>query len=228
MTATVQLAPAATLLPDVQLLLPTAKSVPAIDVVPSTSAAFPVFVRVTVCAVAVAPTVVEAKVNCTGDALAAGAPTAAPVPDSETVLVDGVALCAIVNVAFAAPVAVGAKRTDTEQLPPAATLLPEVQVLLPMEKLPEMVVAPKVNAAVPLFVSVIVCAAEVDPTLTLPKLSDVAERLAIGLPLADAGLAMYAARSCSCASDKAPRRNAMSPTPPTAMADLMTVQLDPF
>lgn len=63
MTDTEQLAPAATLLPDVQVLLPTAKSVPAIEVAPSTSAALPVLVKVTVWAVAVAPTVVEAKVN---------------------------------------------------------------------------------------------------------------------------------------------------------------------
>lgn len=91
-TETVQLAAGARLLPDVQVLLPSAKSAPVRFVAPRTSAALPVLVNVTVCAAAGLPTVVDPKVSCVGDAVAAGAPAAAPVPDSVTLLLAGVAL----------------------------------------------------------------------------------------------------------------------------------------
>lgn len=190
LTDTLQLAPAARLLPDVQLLLPTAKSAPAIEVVPSTNAAFPVLVNVTLCAAAVAPTVVEPNDNWAGETLAAGDPTAAPVPDNVTVLVDGVALCAMVSEPLRAPAAVGVNVTLTEQLPPAATLLPDVHVLLLTAKSPEIVVAPSVSAAVPVLDRVTVWAAAVEPTLVDAYVRDVADTLAAGLPLPAAGLAM--------------------------------------
>lgn len=184
-TEIVQLADAARLLPDVHVFEPIAKSAPVRVVAPRTSAALPVLVSVTLCAVAVLPIVVEPNVSWVGERVAPGAPAAAPVPVSDTEVLDGVALWAIVNVAFRAPVALGVKVTETLQLADAARLLPEVQLLLPIAKsAPAIDVAPSTSAAVPVLVSVTVCAAAVLPTVVEPNVSCVGDALAAGAPAA--------------------------------------------
>ena len=90
----VQLAPGAMLVPDMQVLLAMLNSGLLTAVEPSIRATVPVLVNVMVCAVAEAPTVVGAKESTALDSDAAGTPTMtlAPVPDSDTVLVAGAAL----------------------------------------------------------------------------------------------------------------------------------------
>ena len=79
------------------------------------------------------------------------------------------------------PVAVGANVTPIEQLAPAATLLPQVLV---SEKSPEFVPARPMpvmfRVAVPVLVSVTLCAALVVPTICEPKVRLVGERLTAG------------------------------------------------
>lgn len=77
-----------------QVLLVMLNSVPVTVDAPSTKASVPVLVSVTICAAAVAPRVVEAKLKAVLDNDADGAPTttATPVPDKDTVLVAGEAL----------------------------------------------------------------------------------------------------------------------------------------
>ncbi len=55
---------------------------------------------------------------------------AAPVPESETVCGEPVALSATLRVAVREPVAVGVKITDMVQLEPVARLVPQVLVWL--------------------------------------------------------------------------------------------------
>ena len=89
-----QVAPGATLTPEEQVLLVMLNSAPLLVVAPSNKATVPVFVNVTVCAAVVAPTAIEAKLRDVLDNDADGDPTTTvtPMPDSETVLVAGVAL----------------------------------------------------------------------------------------------------------------------------------------
>ncbi len=157
-TLTEQLPDGATLAPDVQVLLAMVKSVPVIDVAPNTNATVPVFVNVMLCAVAAAPTVVEANVSAPVDNDAAGDPTttATPMPESDTVLVEGAALWPIDSEPDRAPATDGVKFTLTVQLPAGATLAPDVQVLLVTLNSALLTdVAPNTRAAVPVLVSVI-------------------------------------------------------------------------
>jgi hypothetical protein len=77
------------------------------------------------CVAAEVPTSVEAKVRVAGVRVTAGA---VPVPESETVCGDPLALSAMLTLAVSDPVAVGEKVTVMAQNPPAATLLPQVLV----------------------------------------------------------------------------------------------------
>lgn len=87
---------------------------------------------------------------------AVGVPTttATPVPESATMLLDGVALWATVSVPESAPADAGLNEIEITQLLPAAMLAPDVHVLEEIAKLPVIVVAPSTSAAVPLLVSV--------------------------------------------------------------------------
>src|SRR5437660_2191944 len=76
------------------------------------------------------------------------------------------------------PDAVGENVTLMAQFPPTATELPQLSVSA-KSPLVEIVVIAK--AAEPVFVSVTVCAALVVPTVWLAKVSEVGERLAIGV-----------------------------------------------
>lgn len=183
-TLTVQLPAGAILATDVQVLLAIVKSVPVIDVAPSTNATVPVFVNVTLCAVAGVPTVVDTNVSAAVDNDAAGDPTttATPVPDSDTELVEGVALWPIDSEPDRAPATEGAKLTLTEQLAVGAMLAPDEQVLLPIVKsAPLMVVAPSTSAAVPELVRV-TDSEVVAPTVVEANDSAALESVAVGVP----------------------------------------------
>lgn len=90
------------------------------------NAPFPVLESVMVCASAVVPTVVLAKVKLDGD----DRPTtgAVPVPLKTAVCDDPLALSAMLTAAFNVPEAVGLKVTLIAQLTPADTLVPQVLV----------------------------------------------------------------------------------------------------
>ncbi len=125
-TATVQVAPAATLVP--QLLVWAKSPEAAIEVM--ASAAVPVLLTVTACAVLVVPVVWDAKVRLVGESVTAGAgvPELAPVPLRPTVCGDPVALSVIVNVPPRVPVPVGENVTEIEHCALAATLVPQLLV----------------------------------------------------------------------------------------------------
>jgi hypothetical protein len=126
LTVILQLAFAATLVPQALLSENEAALVPVmvIAVLASVSAAFPVLISVTVC-VAVEPAVVAAKLKLAAERLAA-APS--PVPLSETVCGAPAALSAMLTVAVSAPIAAGLNVTVMMQMPCTARLA--VQVLL--------------------------------------------------------------------------------------------------
>jgi guanyl-specific ribonuclease Sa len=144
-------------------------------------AAVPVFLRAMVCVAEVAPTLVELKVRLVGERLTAGTPT--PVPMTETDCGEADALSATLSEAETAPTAVGLKVTEMAQEALAASELPQVldwaktEAFVPVKETPLMD-----KAAVPVFLSVMVCAAAVEPTLVAAKVRVVGERLTAGTP----------------------------------------------
>jgi len=83
------------------------------------------------------------------------------------------------KVAESAPVAVGLNSTEKVQLAPAASVDPQVEdnVAKELALVPVMLDEPRVMVAVPLFLRVMVEAAEVEPTLVEAKAIDVGERV---------------------------------------------------
>jgi hypothetical protein len=168
-TPIVQLAPAATLAPQ---LLVTAKSealVPldAMDVI--VKAADPLLVRVTLWLALAVPMFWPPKARAVVDSATAGAAT--PVPLSATAWGEVGALSAMVTLAVRFPAIVGVNITVTVQVPAGAMLLPtQVFVLLKSPGLvPVMLTALTVKAAFPLFVTVISWLALVVPMFWLAK-----------------------------------------------------------
>ena len=106
----------------------------------------PLLVRVTVCELAW-PVVTLPKATLAG--LVTRLPAVAPVPERATVWVPTVSTTE--RVPLNAPVEVGVKVTEIVQLPPAATLDPQVLV---SAKLPEALMPVTANAALPLFVRI--------------------------------------------------------------------------
>jgi hypothetical protein len=239
---TVQLPPlAARLMLAVQEPPVTANSALAVDMPESTNGAVPVLLTVTVCVgEAAVPTVADPKLKLVGLTWATGlVTTATPVPDKLAVELAGVALWFTVSVAERAPAALGVKVTMTVQLPPlAARLLVAVQVppvatnsVLPVE------IPDNTKGAVPELLTVTVCVAAAMPTVDEPKLTAVDDSAAVGapttphVPVAAAGLTMYAARSAMFCVVSIGPRNVMSPTPPLpiprAIAVLTDASVDP-
>ncbi len=193
-TDTEQLPPTAMLEPVAHVLDATAK-LPVTDVAPSTSAAVPVLLSVTDCPEEVEPTFVDANVSDGTDSVATGAvtTTATPLPESETTLVVGVALCEIDIDPDLAPAALGVKPAVTEQLDPTAMLAPAVQVLaVSVKSAPDIAVDAITSAAVPELVNVAVWVAAAVPTVVDGKLNVAAESVATGAPVVQltVGLAM--------------------------------------
>jgi hypothetical protein len=154
--------------------------VPVIEIPEIVRAAVPVFLSATVCTALVEPVLAE-KVSEVGERETAGAAAVVPVPlNATTVWGEPAALSATESVAAKLAAEAGVKVMDMEQLALAASELPQVLVcaksvgLVPVIEIPEMV-----RAAVPVFLSVTVCAVEVEPK-TAEKVSDVGEREAAG------------------------------------------------
>jgi hypothetical protein len=151
----------------------------------------PVLATVSACANDTVLTVCV-KLSVAGDTLAA-AGRGLPVPDNVTVELLPDALCAIVKAALRVPAAVGVNVNWMEQLPPAATLVPAAHVPARANSAlaaPPSVNADKVNTAVPVFLTVTVCAG-----LDVPIVCEANVRLAVdseiaGDPDPAAGLAM--------------------------------------
>jgi hypothetical protein len=153
-TEIVQLVPVAKLGPHV---LVSAKSPDAVmDVM--VRAAVLELDSVTVCAALVVPSIWEAKVRLVGESITPGAVTIAtvPVPFKAAVCGEPLALSVMVRVPVRAPVAVGVKVTEMEQVPPIARVEPQVWVCA---KSPEAAIEVILSAAVPELVSVTFCIA---------------------------------------------------------------------
>jgi hypothetical protein len=175
-TEMAHVAPVATLLPHVCV---SAKS-PDVLMDVMESAAVPEFVSVMVCATLVEPSVCEAKVRLVGESVTAGAATAGgvPVPLKATVCGESPALSVIVSVPVRLPAAVGVKVTEMVHVAPVATLLSHV---CGSAKSPDALIDVIASAAVPEFVSVMVCATLVEPVVCAAKVRLVGESVTAGV-----------------------------------------------
>jgi hypothetical protein len=115
------------------------------------------------------------KLRAEDDALSV---PATPVPASVTCCVPPVALSVTFSVPVTAPLAVGQKTTLMLQLAPAATVLPQV---LPAEKGLAVAIELMVRVALPVLVSVTVCAELLLFTHSLLKFRLVGDRLTVGV-----------------------------------------------
>lgn len=123
-TETVQLAPAARVLPQVLVCA----NGPVVATAEMSAVAPPPLVTVVVCAALVEPTVVLPNVSSAGDADSDGVAGVVPVPVSETVSGLFDALLVTVRVPVWVPDAVAPYSTEKVQFAPAARLLPQVLV----------------------------------------------------------------------------------------------------
>jgi hypothetical protein len=170
-TETVQLAPAASVSPQVLVSAKSLELVPAMEIPVIESVALPVFISVVDCAALVAPATAE-KVSVAGESETPGAEGAVPVPLSATVCGVPLALSAMESDAAKLAAEAGVNVTETVQLAPAASELPHVLVSAKSVGFaPVMVMLVIVNAALPVFISVIVCAAVVVPAIVDAKVS---------------------------------------------------------
>ncbi len=150
----------------------SAAAVPVSVVPASVSGAAPLLLTSTLWPALVLPTVWVANVSAVALSEIAGCAMVVPVPFNATVDGEPAALWAIVRLAVRAPVAAGVDVTLTTHdafaatLPPAMHVVPEAIWNSPAW-LPVIDNAPSVNAAVPVLLNVIVCAAEVVLTVWL-------------------------------------------------------------
>jgi hypothetical protein len=132
------------------------------------------------------PTACAGKVNEAGERLTTGG--AAPVPVKLTVWVAGLALSVIVKAPLLEPAAVGVKVTLRVQLALAATLEPQVLV---WEKSPLAVMLVMLRVALPVLLSVTLCALLLVPTACAGKVNEARERLTCGaLPVPVSAMAI--------------------------------------
>jgi preprotein translocase subunit SecB len=185
-TVIVQLALTATELPQVFVceneLAPTPVMLMPCPVPFKLSAAVPVFLSVTACVAGDKPTAVPANVRVVGVKLTTGA---VPVPFRVTFCGEPVALSATLTAAVNAPDATGVNFTVIVQLALAATLAPQVSVsekepeLAPVIEIPNP--APlRLNAPVPVFLSVTAWVAADEPTAVLTKVRVAGVKLTAG------------------------------------------------
>jgi hypothetical protein len=171
-TLIVQVAPTASVVPQ---LFVSAKS-PVIVIPEMVNGAVPVFESVALCVGLAVPIVCPLNVRVDGEAVAMGA---VPVPVSDTLCGLPDALSTTVTEPDRVPVALGVKVTLIEQLAAAARVAPHVFV---SAKSPLLVMFEIAIASLPVFDSVMVCAALVVPTGCAPKSKLVGVRLATGAP----------------------------------------------
>lgn len=132
---------------------------------------FAMFVRVTFCAGLVVPTNTFPKLRLVGETVTTGA-VPEPVPDKLTVCGLPPPLSATLTEAVSVPSARGVKVTVIVQVPPIGTLEPQVLLSLKSLAFAPVMLMPVMESAflVLLFVRVVVCAALLLPTETVPKL----------------------------------------------------------
>ena len=156
--------------------------------------------------------------------------TATPVPASAIALMAGVALWLTVMDPVLAPAVVGLKLVVNAQLAPIASEAPAVHVFAAIAKsAPARIVDAIVSAAVPELVSVVTCAAAVDPTFVEGNVTVAADSVATGAPVVQVtvGVAMYAPKSANSEVVSLPSRNFISVT--LLVAALITGPLlEPF
>ena len=179
-TLIVQLAPAATELPQVPSPA-NAKSPLMTKLLLNVSVELPVLVTVTNCVALVVPTAWLAKVNEAGERLATGPlDVEAPVPVRVAVCGLPVALSVAATVAVRVPEAAGVNVTLIVQLAPAATDVPHVLLSAKSPPLvPVTAILVMLKAALPVFESVIAWAALVVPTFWLANVNEVGDRDAV-------------------------------------------------
>jgi hypothetical protein len=174
-TLIVQLPPAATLVPQLLLCEKSLGFAPASARPVMLSAALPVLLRVMVWEGLTTPTGSFPKLRLLGER---PTPGLAPVPDRAIVCGLPLALSATLTAAVKEPLAAGVKVTLIVQLPPAATLAPQLLLcakslgFAPVSAIPLILKAP-----LPVLLKVTVWAALVAPTAWLPKarlLADIA------------------------------------------------------
>jgi hypothetical protein len=139
-------------------------------------ATLPVFVSVIVWAELVEPTACAGKVRLAGVKVATGVGET-PVPVSETICGDPLALSAMVIWPCRLPAVVGVKVTEIAQFAPAASV--ELHSLC-AAKSPEAVIPMMLKGAWPEFVSVSVCAALVVPMVCAANWSATVESVTAG------------------------------------------------
>jgi hypothetical protein len=181
-TLTVQLAPAATLAPQLLLCAKSPGFAPVSVMLLMLKAALPVLLSVKVWAELVVPTAWLPKARVVGERLATGF-VLAPVPERVAVWGLPVALSVRVTEAAKDPLAAGMNVTLTVQLAPAATLAPQLLLCAKSPGFaPVSVMLLMLKAALPVLLSVKVWAELVVPTAWLPKARAVGEKLAVGCP----------------------------------------------
>jgi hypothetical protein len=159
-----------------QVLLATAKS-PVGVIAPIVNDALSAFVNVIVCAAAVTPMVVLAKVRLAGESVTG----ATPVPERLTVCGLFAALSVNVNVPPAAPKAVGENVTPMVQVAKALMLAP--QVLEATAKGPLATTLEKLRGIFSRFVNVRDVIALVLPTATVERFKVLAETVTGVMPV---------------------------------------------
>jgi len=167
-TLTVQLAPAATLPPQLLLCAKSPGFAPVSLMLLMLKAALPVLLSVEVWAELVVPTAWLPKARVVGDKLAVGCPTPTPVPDKEMLRVRLRALVTIDTLPVTLPAAAGAKLTSKV----VPWLTPRVRgnaSPLTLKPVPRTVSRATHTLRVPVLVSVTAKVLRV-PTVTFPKL----------------------------------------------------------
>jgi hypothetical protein len=161
-TVIVQLAPTATLLPQLLLWLNEFQEPEFMTKFEMLSEALPAFESVTVCGALVVPTFCWPNVRLVAERFATGSET--PVPAKLTVCGLPLALSVMVSEALREPAAEGVNVTLIAQLAPAETVLPQVFVCVKSPALaPLMAILEMLRDAFPMLESVTVCGELVEP-----------------------------------------------------------------
>ena len=172
----VQLAPAATLVPQLFANTNDDAPVPVTAMLVMDRAPVPVLVSVIDCDALLAPTWTEPNERLLVERDTTG-PEPVPVPVRVAICGEPVALSAIDRLPFKVPEAVGLNSTETVQLAEAASVLPQVVADLIKDEalVPVIVSEVRVTVPVPVFLIVTICAAVVEPTAVEEKVRDVGE-----------------------------------------------------
>ena len=193
LTEIVQLAPAATVAPQVVVSMNDVALVPASLIPPAVIFKIvpPVFFSVTTLATLVDPTLVLTNLSVVGVIETTGAVPVA-VPARLTVWGDPVALSAMFSEAVREPAAAGTNLTEIRQLAPAANVAPQVAVSVKEEaSAPLMVIPPALmfSVEVLVFFNVTALAALVAPTAVLAKVKLAGVKVTVMPPPVEVGQA---------------------------------------